>query len=400
MTISKIGQNYANIMLQQQPRHGSSAKRSLLQDRKDALSYMAEVASAAMDAMGVRKNERVTYNQINKYKSKMEKEYGAELKNGLKNIGVAADAAFTISVGANGKVTVDSGGNDKSEIQKFFDDNPSYGKKIREDLKALGLDASTPVRFKVSANGSLAMATPKKDTDYDKTIEYLKKNNYGTGLKKDLAKAGIDENISFDLELDDKGRLLVSSSHPDKDKLRKFFDDDPSHSEKLRNSLKEAGLNASPPIRFSVGADGAIAAMAPKEDPKDAKIFEYLTKNDYGTVFKRELAKTRVDEDIKFNLKLDGKGRLLISSSHPDKDKVQKFFDDNPELAEKYNKIQALADLEEARKAMGSSPAAIRKRIEVESMAVWWENSGNAATGIGEFSDGSMSLLPGLNARV
>ena len=91
---------------------------------------------------------------------------------------------------------------------------------------------------------------------------------------------------------------------------------------------------------------------------------------------------------------------MTVISDHADRDKVQQFFDDNPDLIKKYRQIETLSGIDDARKAMQVSPTAMRKRIQIESMAAWWADSGSASSYFGNYSGGNLSLLSGLNLNV
>lgn len=121
---------------------------------------------------------------------------------------------------------------------------------------------------------------------------------------------------------------------------------------------------------------------------------------EYGDKLKKDLEALGVDKDIKFQLKLDKDGRMEVISDHPDKDKVQKYFNDNPDMVKKYKEIQSLADLDSARKAMQVDPTEMRKRIQVESMAAWWDQGGNGGSSIGDFTGGDMAFYKGINTKV
>lgn len=121
---------------------------------------------------------------------------------------------------------------------------------------------------------------------------------------------------------------------------------------------------------------------------------------EYGDKLEKDLAALGVDKDIKFQLKLGKDGKMEVVSDHADRDKVQKYFDENPEMIKKYKGIQALADLESARKEMQVNPADLRKRIQVEAMATWWDQSGNSSSSIGDFSGGDMAFYKGINTTV
>lgn len=132
------------------------------------------------------------------------------------------------------------------------------------------------------------------------------------------------------------------------------------------------------------------------------QISAYKTKleKEYGEKVEADLKKLGVDPNIKFQLKIGEDGKMEVISDHADKAKVQKYFDDNPDMVKKYKEIQSLADLEAARKAMQISPTEMRKRIQVESMATWWDQAGNSSSSIGDFTGGDMSFYKGINKTV
>ena len=108
-----------------------------------------------------------------------------------------------------------------------------------------------------------------------------------------------------------------------------------------------------------------------------------------------------VSSDAKFTLKANENGSISVESSDAaTKAAVQKFFDNNPALVKKFGQIQALSGLDDARKSLQVSPSDLRKRIEVESMAAWWAGSGSTSNSFGNYSDGSLSMLNGLNLSV
>lgn len=101
---------------------------------------------------------------------------------------------------------------------------------------------------------------------------------------------------------------------------------------------------------------------------------------EYAEKLNADFEKLGIDPKVTFQLKVNDAGGLSVSSAHADKDKLQKYFDDNPELVKKYQEIQALADLDAARKKLDINPAELRKRIQIESMSTWWGEQGNASS--------------------
>jgi len=120
---------------------------------------------------------------------------------------------------------------------------------------------------------------------------------------------------------------------------------------------------------------------------------------EYAEQLRKDFALLGVDPDISFQLKENEKGGLTVSSTHPDKDKIQKYFDDNPELVKKYREIQTLANLESARQRMDIQPAELKKRLQIENMSAWWSaESGSSA--IMNLSSGGTSWFSGIDAKI
>ena len=130
-----------------------------------------------------------------------------------------------------------------------------------------------------------------------------------------------------------------------------------------------------------------------------AKYREQL-QDEFNAAVGEGLRNAGIDPNVKFSVQLDACGNARISSSDEDAAKLQAFFDENPEIIKKYKQIEALAGIDDARKAMQISPAEMRKRIQIESMASWWAGSGEANSYFGNYSNENLSLMSGLNLSV
>ena len=106
--------------------------------------------------------------------------------------------------------------------------------------------------------------------------------------------------------------------------------------------------------------------------------------------------------DASFTLKVDDvTGGLVIESADSTvKAAAQEFFDNNPELVKQFKQIEALSGLDNARTAMQISPAEMRRRIEIESLASWWAGMGDSDNVFGSYANESLSILSGLNLNV
>ena len=127
--------------------------------------------------------------------------------------------------------------------------------------------------------------------------------------------------------------------------------------------------------------------------------YRELMEQEFAGQLRKEFDLLGVDPNIVFQLKENETGGLTVSSDHPDKDKVQKYFDDHPELVKQYNEIQILANLEAARNRMDINPAELKKRLQIENMSKWWDAESGASS-IMNVSSGGTSWFSGVNATV
>lgn len=124
-------------------------------------------------------------------------------------------------------------------------------------------------------------------------------------------------------------------------------------------------------------------------------------RQNFETTVKKGLREKGVDEDVKFQVVSDGNGGVKIITDSPDKAKIEAYFADNPKLVEQFNQIEALTNVEAARKNSKLDVKAMRQRIEVESMTAWFTGSGQSVGSILNFSGAESALLSaGLNQKV
>ncbi|MDE7063948.1 MAG: hypothetical protein K2O70_00530 [Desulfovibrionaceae bacterium] len=402
MSIRSVGQDYYSSLYQygnifsgsNSGRFSSKGGAGSLDTSE--LGSLVELAGYAMNAMGVGRNERVTFGQIQKYKEQLEKQFGDTLKAGLASLGVDTSVPFELTVSKDGALQVAGEHPDKAAIQKFLDANPDYGKNIRKEIDALGLSEDASFRLRMDSSGVVKVM----NTGENRLQNYFNENKeFGTNIWKDLGTLGIDVKKGFQIFMDENGAFKVSGEHPDKEKIQQYFDEHPELAATIQNELEKLEVESAD-VHLTMGTDGVLQAENIETDDIK-KLQQYFNEHpDYGKNILNGLEKTGVDPNIKFQLTLDKDGKIMVVSDDPDKDKVQKFFDDHPELTSEYEKIQALANLEAARKSMQISPTALRKRIQVESMAAWWQGSGNTTSSIGDFVGGDLSFYSGLNSRV
>ena len=127
-------------------------------------------------------------------------------------------------------------------------------------------------------------------------------------------------------------------------------------------------------------------------------IYRQQMEEEYAKKIVEDFEKLGIDSKVSFQLKENAAGKLEVTSSYADKDKIQKYFDDNPEMVDKYKEIQILANLEAARKNMNIQPSELKKRIQIENMSVWWDAEGSPS--IMNVSSGGTDWFSGINSVV
>lgn len=409
MSISGIG-NYNNILLQWQGQQlkstGSGSSKSSSANglsslfgntsMTNQLSSMVELTKYAMDAMGLSSDSRVTFNQITKYREQLQNEFSTSVKNGLAGIGIDGLNALTFSLDKSGKLTAASDdASDRKAAQAWLDANPALGKDLRKALTDAGIDAESAVNLRVGSGGKLSVINTTSDnmqsalnSDADLTND----------LRAALKKMGVDMTNGLNFKLDDEGNLAVSGDVEQAEAINQWLKENPELTDAVKAQLEKRDVDASAvslrlnsegPVQISVNDAGLndIQAVLDKQGAAGKKLHDGL--DSLG-----------VDPNINFSIQVNDDGSVTVISDHADRDKVQQFFDDNPDLVKKYRQIETLSGIDDARKAMQVSPSAMRKRIQIESMAAWWADSGSASSYFGNYSGGNLSLLSGLNLSV
>ncbi|MUM77959.1 hypothetical protein GKC30_09965 [Pseudodesulfovibrio sp. F-1] len=112
-------------------------------------------------------------------------------------------------------------------------------------------------------------------------------------------------------------------------------------------------------------------------------------KKEWSERFEEDMQKLGVDTSIEIKLSLNGaKGTVTAQNGHPDKAVIDKYFVDNPEMAEKFEEgvqLSKLTGLTE-RKLTSSE---LRQQLSLTSMSIWFESNTSASS---LFSGGGMVL--------
>ena len=359
------------------------------------VSSMVELTKYAMESMGLAADSRVTFSQINKYREQLLTSFNEKVKNGFAGMGISKPEELTFSLNVDGSLSATSpNAADQKNAQAWLDANPSLGMELRSGLATSGLAENTAVSMKLSNTGKLTTVNTAQtaiQTALDANSEQSAK------LRSALVGMGVDLTSSMAFVLDSEGKLVVSGEHEQADQINIWLAENTGLAESLTGQLKKQGVDASA-VSLTLGPTGNTKATVANGELGDIQAL--LDKSNLGTSLSKGLNNLAIAPDVQFTLQVNAGGSVTVISDSADKAKIQKFFDDNPALVKQYQQIEALSGLDDARKAMQVSPAEMRKRIQIESIASWWAGSGDASSYFGNYSNGNMNVLAGLNLSI
>ncbi len=407
MSISSVN-NYRDVLFQWQGQQlkntgkGSSSQSGAITSLfgqasiTSQIESMVELTKYAMDAMGVDKNGRVTFNQISKYSQKLQSEFNQGVKDGFANSGISDLSGLSFSLDKNGKINaIGANEKDRKKAQEWLDANSDIGKNMLKALNDADIEITEEVLFDINSNGKFSVRNAVEDN-----LQFALDGNASLteNLRSELKKLGVDVSAPIDFMFNEDGNLVVRGDHNDAKTINLFLSQNTELADAVKKELKKNDVDLSSAglrlgnegnIQISINNSGLkdLQAALDKETELGKKIYSSL--DDLG-----------IDPNISFSIQLNADGTYNIISDHPDAAKVQKFFEDNPELIKKYRQIDTLAGVDDARKAMQLSPSEMRKRIQVESMTAWWAGSGNANSYFGAYNNGNLSLYSGLNLNI
>lgn len=225
---------------------------------------------------------------------------------------------------------------------------------------------------------------------------------FNTAVKDGLSKLGVTDPSSVTFTLAADGSLSATSANAtDQANVQDWLKSNTTIGKDLRTALTAAGISPSTSVAMTVDSTGKLTAASSTDSSSKAAIQAVLDNSKLGQTLNTGMSNLAVSSDAKFTLQTKSDGSIVVESSDAaTKAAVQKFFDNNPSLVKKFGQIQALSGLDDARKSLQVSPSDLRKRIEVESMAAWWSGSSDATSSFGSYSNGSLSMLSGLNLSV
>lgn len=357
------------------------------------VSSMVELTKYAMDQMGVSSDARVTFNQISKYREQLQSEFNEGVRKGIEASGIANVNALSFSIDKNGVLSaIGDNAADRKLAQSWLDANPAFGQSILKNLPAEALTAGD-IAFTITSTGHIT-ASNRTQTAIQSALN--QNAEIADKARAGLAEAGIEVAYPLEFKFDDNGSLVATGENSEA--LNAWLAGNAELAETVKKELAKHNVDPSA-VTLRLGANGAVQTSV--NDAAINEIQEGLDKSqDTGAKIIQALGNLGIDKNINFSLQVDENGAIKVISDHPDAAKMQKFFDENPDLVKKYRQIETLAGIDDARKAMQISPSAMRKRIQIESMAAWWAGSSDATSYFGGYSSDGLSLMSGLNLSV
>ena len=262
---------------------------------------------------------------------------------------------------------------------------------------------SSMVELTKYAMDSMGLESDSRVT-FSQITKYREKLNteFNDAVKDGLAKLGVSDPSSVTFTLAADGSLNATSANAtDQANVQAWLKSNATIGKDLRTAMTTAGISSNTSVSMTVDSSGKLVAASSTDSDSKAAIQAVLDNSSLGKTLNTGMSSLAVSSDAKFTLKTNDDGSVSVESSDAaTKAAVQKFFDNNPALVKKFGQIQALSGLDDARKSLQVSPTDLRRRIEVESMAAWWSGSDSTSSSFGNFANGSLSMLSGLNLSV
>jgi len=262
---------------------------------------------------------------------------------------------------------------------------------------------SSMVELTKYAMDSMGLESDSRVT-FSQITKYREKLNseFNTAVKEGLEKLGVKDPSSVTFTLAADGSLTAASANAtDQANVQAWLKSNATIGKDLRTAMTTAGVSSSTAVSMTVDSSGKLTAASSTDSASKAAIQAVLDNSNLGKTLNSGMKSLAVSSDAKFTLKTNADGSVSVESADAaTKAAVQKFFDNNPTLVKKFGQIQALSGPDDARKSLQVSPSDLRRRIEVESMAAWWSGSGTSSNSFGNFANGSLSMLSGLNLSV
>ncbi len=278
--------------------------------------------------------------------------------------------------------------------------NSLSGQMQNTSSSSLADQLSGLVRLTRYAMDEMGLAEDSRVT-FSRLQEYCDQvqERFSQSVKDGLGALHVDPN-NVTYTLDGQGNLTCHSADKTVEALAQLACDDMHKDlQKLASQLKASGLSLDSGISFSLDGQGNVTGLGESANYQDILASQ---KQSFANL-SSHLATAHVDTNIDFSLKVNADDSVSVNCADSKYTKVlQAFFNENSEIVSDYQRSEALSQIEQARKFMSLSPKDARTRLQLESMAAWWDTqqTSSSPSSFGLYNNGSFSRLSGLNLSV
>ena len=329
------------------------------------------------------------------------------LREGLAALGVPMDGGLRLTFNEDGNLAVDGEMENAEAVNAWLAEQD----ELTEELKKLVTEAGTTLEglaLILPASGAMtAEAKPRNTEELRDSLEKsLAATDLGRSLRDGLKAEGLlGSTGSVHLTFDASGKLTVDAGTENADAINAWLAEQSETAEALRAACEKAGVTTDA-VSFTLNAAGDVAVSLSEQPASDREQLNaartaFAKMGNEAKALLEGLAALSIDLNAEFTIKINDDGSVTIGGTHPDIAKIQKVFDNNAALVKTYSQIEALSGLDQARAAMNISPSAMRKSLQMESLAVAWWSGSMSNSYFGTYSgQNGLSLLSGLNISV
>lgn len=220
------------------------------------------------------------------------------------------------------------------------------------------------------------------------------KERFEEGVQESLGNASIDpDTLVLTLE---NGKLSAQSSSAWNAQLAQFaLDQHPELGVALANALAEEGIPSQSAFSFSLTGSGDVVAKG------ESQVWQGMLDPVTFSQVASTLASVHLDPKTEFTLAIQEDESIAVNAKDPAyQNLLQAFFNENTTVTADYRRIEALSGIEKARQAMALSPRDMRTRLQLESIAAWWDTQSQNTSSFGTYMGGAFSQRNGINVSV
>lgn len=251
----------------------------------------------------------------------------------------------------------------------------------RYAMDAMGLSSDSRVTF-------------SRLKDYCNQVQ----ENFSQAVSEGLENARVDLSAA-NFTLSGKGSIEVhSSSLLTKAMAELALSEKNEEITALKNSILDAGIDLTNGFSFSLSPDGTIRALDAESNAQSL----LDEKNVKAAEIAKAIQEERISPDVDFTLKSNSDLSVTVNAADAKFQSVlQGFFDEHPSIVQDFQRQEALSEIDNARKFLSLSPSEMRTRLQLESIASWWDTQSSSTNqSFGSYSSGVFSALNGINLSV